>query len=42
VLLDERLQPGIILGGSLILVGVIITDRSYRRPGRLRTPSATG
>lgn len=42
VLLDERLQPGIVLGGSLILLGVIITDRSYRRPGRLRTPSATG
>jgi drug/metabolite transporter (DMT)-like permease len=42
VLLDERLQPGIVLGGALILIGVIITDRSYRRPGRLRTPSATG
>jgi drug/metabolite transporter (DMT)-like permease len=42
LLLDERLQPGIVVGGALILVGVIITDRSYRRPGRLRTPSATG
>ena len=37
VLLDEQLQSGIILGGLLILVGVLITDRAERRP-KLRTP----
>jgi drug/metabolite transporter (DMT)-like permease len=36
VLLDEELQSGIILGGILILVGVLITDRAERRP-RLKT-----
>jgi drug/metabolite transporter (DMT)-like permease len=30
ILLDERLQAGIVLGGLLILVGVLITDRSER------------
>jgi drug/metabolite transporter (DMT)-like permease len=32
VLLDEQLQSGIVLGGLLILVGVLITDRAERRP----------
>ena len=32
LVLDERLQPGIILGGILILVGVILADRAERRP----------
>jgi drug/metabolite transporter (DMT)-like permease len=30
VFLDERLQPGIVAGGLLILAGVLVTDRSYR------------
>lgn len=30
IVLDERLQVGIILGGLLILAGVLITDRSER------------
>lgn len=30
IVLDERLQAGIILGGLLILAGVLITDRSER------------
>jgi len=37
-LLDERLQPGIIVGGLLILAGVTVTDRSYRLEGRQTTP----
>ena len=35
VFLDERLQPGIVLGGLLILAGVLVTDRAERR-GRVR------
>ena len=31
VLLDEQLQPGIIVGGILILIGVLVTDRAERR-----------
>lgn len=31
VLLDEKLQAGIAVGGVLILVGVILTDRAERR-----------
>ncbi len=31
VLLDERIQLGIIVGGTLILAGVILTDRSEKR-----------
>ncbi len=31
VLLDEQLQPGIIFGGILILIGVLVTDRAERR-----------
>jgi drug/metabolite transporter (DMT)-like permease len=31
VLLDEQLQPGIIVGGLLILIGVLATDRAERR-----------
>ncbi len=27
IALDERLQPGILVGGALILAGVVITDR---------------
>ena len=34
ILLDERLQPGIVLGGLLIFIGVLITDQSYRIDGR--------
>ncbi len=34
VFLDEELQSGIILGGVLILIGVLITDRAERRPKR--------
>lgn len=33
VLLDEKLQAGIALGGVLILGGVILTDRAERRVG---------
>lgn len=29
--LDERLEAGIVLGGTLILVGVVLTDRVQRR-----------
>lgn len=32
ILLDEQLQPGIVLGGLLILIGVLVTDRAERRP----------
>lgn len=32
IVLDERLQPGILLGGILILVGVLLADRAERRP----------
>jgi len=32
LLLDERIQVGIVLGGILILGGVILTDRSERTP----------
>ncbi len=31
LLLDERLEPGIVLGGALILAGVLITDRMEGR-----------
>ena len=31
VLLDEKLQVGIMVGGALILAGVIVTDRSERK-----------
>lgn len=31
VLLDERLQAGIAIGGALILIGVVVTDRTERR-----------
>ena len=41
VLLDEQLQSGILLGGLLILIGVLITDRSERRPRtRSQQPAA--
>jgi drug/metabolite transporter (DMT)-like permease len=30
VILDERLQVGIAAGGVLILIGVVLTDRSER------------
>ena len=32
VLLDEQLQPGILIGGSLILVGIVLTNQAERRP----------
>lgn len=31
VFLDERLQRGLVVGGALILLGVVITDRAERR-----------
>jgi drug/metabolite transporter (DMT)-like permease len=31
VLLDERLQPGIVIGGLLIFAGVILTHRAEQR-----------
>jgi len=31
LLLDERIQPGMLVGGALILIGVILTDRADRR-----------
>ena len=31
VFLDERLQPGIVGGGAMILVGVVLTDRAERQ-----------
>jgi drug/metabolite transporter (DMT)-like permease len=37
LLLGEQLQPGIVAGGALILVGVIVTDRAERSP-RPRRP----
>ena len=30
IILDEQLQSGILLGGALILVGVLVTDRAQR------------
>jgi drug/metabolite transporter (DMT)-like permease len=30
-LLDEKLQAGIVVGGALIIVGVVLTDRAERR-----------
>lgn len=35
VLLDERLQLGIVVGGTLILIGVVLTDQAERRLVRL-------
>ena len=35
ILLDEKLQPGLVIGGALILAGVILTDRLEQR--RLRS-----
>lgn len=32
IALDERLQPGIIVGGILIFVGVLLADRAERHP----------
>ena len=31
IVLDEQVQPGILIGGALILAGVVITDRLERR-----------
>lgn len=39
VLLDERVQPGILAGGVLILGGVVMTDRLEHRLGRGRPAS---
>lgn len=33
LLLDEQIEPGIVVGGALILTGMIITDRAGRVPG---------
>ena len=39
--LDERVEPGIVLGGLLILIGVVITDRVEARYARLRAGLAS-
>jgi drug/metabolite transporter (DMT)-like permease len=31
ILLDERIELGIVAGGALILVGVVLTDQAERR-----------
>lgn len=36
VVLGERLQPGIVLGGALILAGVLLSDRAERSPRLIR------
>ncbi len=38
VLLDEQLQLGILVGGVLILIGVVVTDRSERPASVLPPP----
>lgn len=35
LVLDEQLQVGIAVGGVLILVGVVVTDRSERKPAEV-------
>ena len=40
VLLDERIQLGIVVGGTLILAGVILTDRSEKRRVQAATLAA--
>lgn len=35
VLLDEQLQPGLLVGGILILVGVMMSDQADRRAARV-------
>ncbi len=46
LLLDERLEPGIVVGGALILVGVVITDRlegrAAHRPPVVASSAAGG
>jgi drug/metabolite transporter (DMT)-like permease len=42
VLLGEELQPGILIGGLLILIGVIVTDRAERRPRPDAVPLTAG
>jgi drug/metabolite transporter (DMT)-like permease len=42
VLLDEQLQAGIALGGVLILVGVVLTDRAETRSAKLRPEAVSG
>ena len=34
LILDEHVQPGILLGGALVLSGVVITDLVRIREGR--------
>jgi drug/metabolite transporter (DMT)-like permease len=34
LLLDEELQPGIIIGGILVFVGIVLADRENRRQAR--------
>lgn len=34
-ILGEQLQPGLIIGGALIVVGIILSDRETRRAARL-------
>lgn len=43
VVLDERLQPGIVIGGLLVLLGVVVTDLDRIRGGRRQTaPEGAG
>ncbi len=39
VFLDEQLQPGLIAGGALILLGVLIAERAERRPSAVSADS---
>jgi drug/metabolite transporter (DMT)-like permease len=39
VVLDEQLQPGIVIGGILILAGVVMTDRARIRRAAAPTPA---
>jgi drug/metabolite transporter (DMT)-like permease len=39
LLLDERIETGIVGGGVLILIGVVLTDRAERRRPATKTPA---
>ena len=38
LVLDEQVQPGIVIGGVLVLLGVVVTDLIRIRESRRRTP----
>ena len=40
LLLDERIEPGIVVGGALIIAGMVITDRASRAASS--QPTASG